>query len=105
MRPPALELTKVYDLTVGKQGDGVIGRGSKNGGSMTLATDSMVHSSVRKLVEVAEEIISYLIQGYKEASSAQVKVRDSRFMKEPEVKVVLVEHLPHFTTVCGNKCF
>ena len=65
-----------------------------------LATDSMVHSSVRKLVEVAEEIISYLIQGYKEASSAQVKVRDSRvFMKGPEVTVVLVEHLLHFTTV------
>ena len=33
---PALELTKVYDLTVGKQGDGVIGRGSHNGGSTTF---------------------------------------------------------------------
>ena len=33
---PALELTTVYDLTVGKQGDGRSGRGSYNGGSTTF---------------------------------------------------------------------
>jgi ketosteroid isomerase-like protein len=65
-----------------------------------LATDSMVHSNAQKQGEVAEGTAHYLIQGSKEASSAQVKVRVSHvFMKGLEVTVVLVEHLLHFITV------